>query len=504
MDVAQDCFEEAAQRGDVSTLRSRFGVLAAMVALGDFLLFRHSLGISFVLFVGVVEIATVLMAGAAQRKAMVCALVGAVTLAPVFEDVSALSLIIASCGAGAIALIANGGIHGSFVERVLQVGKFLAVGPFRILLDMPDVDRKALKAGFSGRALIAWIVPVGLGSVFLALFAAANPVVEGWFADIDLRPLLALLDVWRLAFWMALLILVWPFVLYRPLKGNKPVDGAPEPDTMGAENSAPGDFVTMVFGEAAILRSLSLFNLMFAVQTTLDIAILWRGHSLPPGLSFASYAHRGAYPLMVTALLAGAFVILAMRPGSAASQSRLIRTLVYIWTAQNVLLVISSLYRLELYVRVYSLTYWRVAAFVWMGLVAVGLVLVIVQLHTRRSNRWLVSANAVATMVALYLSAFVNFDYWIAEYNIHHCHEANNESLLLDVNYIQSLGPNAIPAMDEALAMPASPFDGRLSSVRSAMGAALQSRPDEWRSWTFREWRLSRYLKAESGNPAKP
>jgi hypothetical protein len=179
--------------------------------------------------------------------------------------------------------------------------------------------------------------------------------------------------------------------------------------------------------------------------------------------------------------------------------------LVYVWTAQNVALVVSSVYRLELYVRVYSLTYWRVAAFVWMGLVAVGLVLILVQLYTRRSNLWLLSANAVATLTALYLCAFVNFDYLIADYDVHHCGEANGESAFLDVHYLQSLGPEAIPAVDEALAMPASPsFAGRLSSVRSTMGAAPRSRPDDWRSWTFREWRLSRYLDAESGNATKP
>ena len=36
--------------------------------------------------------------------------------------------------------------------------------------------------------------------------------------------------------------------------------------------------------------------------------------------------------------------------------------------------MISSILRLDLYVGIYSLTYWRVAAFIWMGLVAVGLV----------------------------------------------------------------------------------------------------------------------------------
>ena len=71
----------------------------------------------------------------------------------------------------------------------------------------------------------------------------------------------------------------------------------------------------MLFGKAAILRSLIVFNLMFAVQTVLDAAYLWGGVALPDGMSYASYAHRGAYPLIVTALIAAGFVLAALQAG---------------------------------------------------------------------------------------------------------------------------------------------------------------------------------------------
>ena len=98
---------------------------------------------------------------------------------------------------------------------------------------------------------------------------------------------------------------------------------------------------------------------------------LWGNATLPADISYASYAHHGAYPLIVTALLAAGFVLAAMKPGGPAEQSRVIRPLVYLWVAQNVLLVASSILRLDLYVQIYLLTYWRVAAFIWMLLVAI-------------------------------------------------------------------------------------------------------------------------------------
>ena len=139
-----------------------------------------------------------------------------------------------------------------------------------------------------------------------------------------------------------------------------------------------------------ILRSLILFNLLFAVQTVLDLVYLWGNAKLPAGISYADYAHRGAYPLIVTALLAAGFVLAAMRPGGPAERSKVIRPLVYLWVAQNVMLVVSSMLRLDLYVQIYLLTCWRVAAFIWMLLVAIGLLLIVARIILEQSNGWLV------------------------------------------------------------------------------------------------------------------
>src|ERR1700675_844643 len=101
----------------------------------------------------------------------------------------------------------------------------------------------------------------------------------------------------------------------------------------------------LFFGKAAMVRSLILFNVLFAVQSGLDLTYLWGGASLPDGMSHAEYAQRGAYPLIATALLAAGFVLIAMRPGGPSEQSRLIRPLVLLWVGQNLLLVISSIFR---------------------------------------------------------------------------------------------------------------------------------------------------------------
>ena len=169
------------------------------------------------------------------------------------------------------------------------------------------------------------------------------------------------------------------------------------------------------------------------MQTGLDLAYLWGGLALPNGMSHAEYAHRGAYPLIVTALLAAGFVLIAMRPGGPAEKSRLIRPLVLAWIGQNILLVISSIFRLDLYIAAFSLTYLRLAAFIWMGLVATGLALMLIQIIRGKSNSWLFNANAISLALVLYGCCFLNAPWLVAYYNVEHCREVGGSGPNLDI-----------------------------------------------------------------------
>jgi hypothetical protein len=264
-------------------------------------------------------------------------------------------------------------------------------------------------------------------------------------------------------------------------------------------NEMPREFLSA----ATILRSLILFNLLFAVQTALDAVYLWGNATLPGNVTYADYAHRGAYPLIVTALLAAAFVLIAMRPGGAAEQSKVIRPLVYLWVAQNVMLVISSILRLDLYVQTYLLTYWRVAALVWMLLVATGLLLIIARIALGRSNEWLIRMNLMTLTATLYLCALTNLGAIIADYNVSHSYEASGKGLTLDSYYLSNLGPQAVPAMDRAIKL----LDGksgqpRLVSSRDALVDRFRRETASWRAWGLRNSRLKHYLDKQQGEAA--
>ncbi|MGO4736650.1 DUF4173 domain-containing protein [Bosea sp. 2KB_26] len=478
-------------------LNARLALASGLVLLGDFLFYGHWLGISLAYFLAVLAIASLWanpIRASGRRRALALLVLGAGLLA-IAEEVSLISSFVAILCTAAFAAILSQHQQARWQELFRQARAMLLAGAGRLVRDLGRVGRLSARRrrASSGSAwLIGWVVPLVLLGVFATLFASANPLVEIWLNRIDLRLLLDLLSPWRAAFWLTMLCLVWPMLHVRLARKRqaKASPAAPlTPDRHG------------LLGDTAILRSLVLFNALFAVQTLLDIAYLWGGVALPDGMSYAAYAHRGAYPLVVTALLAAVFVLVAMRPAGASERHRLVRPLVLAWVGQNIMLMVSTLLRLDLYVEAYSLTWLRLVAFIWMLLVALGLVLIIVQIVGRKSVNWLVSANAAALALALYAFCFVNTPAVIANYNFRHSQELRGTGSRLDTAYLISLGPQVIPAFDRYT--PRIAAVGRTipwASNQYTQGSRVRmadrhfTEQKDWRAWGFRAWRLSRYL----------
>jgi hypothetical protein len=250
-----------------------------------------------------------------------------------------------------------------------------------------------------------------------------------------------------------------------------PADAAPL--TVPRRLAVPG------VNAASTERALWMFNALIGVQTLMDVSIFAGGAALPEGMSYAEYAHRGAYPLLATALLAGAFALAAT---PFLGERRGLRPLMLLWLAQNVALCLSALLRLDLYVEVYGLTYLRVHAAIWMALVAAGLALTAWQVRTARPTRWLLPRVAALAGGTLYLCAFVNFAVLIADYNL---------ARGFDPAYVCELPAEAAASIEAA------------RRAHPARGPWCAQVPviEDWRDWGFRKWRVRRYLAAAQPEP---
>ncbi|WP_315836128.1 DUF4173 domain-containing protein [Bradyrhizobium prioriisuperbiae] len=465
---------------------TKLAVALGVVTLADWLFYDRAIGLSLALFL-LALVGAALMANRMlvdwHRAGIIAALLTAALL-PLVEDLNAISAIFGILGVALVVSALTNPFAGTLAGWLTSLRPLLLTGPFRLIPDLLRMRPRSLQM----RLLTVWVVPILLSCLFLGLFVAANPLIEYWISIINLSSTTSYISGPRLLFWFAVASIVWPLIATR-WRRTRSRERRPDVSTI-----APGaGFGRDLFGPAAILRSLVLFNLLFAVQTLSDLTYLWGGAALPDGMTYATYAHNGAYPLIVTALLAAAF-ILAATSNEEAQRSPLIRALVFVWTGQNVLLVISSMLRLDLYVEIYALTYWRVAAFIWMGLVAIGLVLIVARMAFDQSNRWLILANLSALALVMYICAFVNFPAVIANYNVAHSQEVSGKGVVLDFDYLMALGPQALPALDtfNQRGVPGPGVFG--ADQRAKLAAQLGVELRSWRAWSFRKWRLQRYL----------
>jgi Domain of unknown function (DUF4173) len=471
--------------------RGRMAVLCASISC--YLLCYHNLGVNLAIYSAVVAITVFFSKPFRHRLASLFAAASILFLAILaqIEDANVLSLLMGILALASFTLTVTDATLPLEKRHWKRMAQLLFAGPlklipegFRWLTYYADNRRNGLHSG----AIVRVGLPLVLTAGFLWLFDTANPLIHVWIAKIDLQFILDRLTPYSITFWFWMFATAWSgLTLRRSVQRRAKMSITPP------VRSRPDRFVRL-FDVQVVLRSLWLFNLLFAIETTLDLTYLWGGVGLPDGLSHATYAHQGAYPLVATALLAALFVLIAMRENGPADQSKLVRPLVLVWVVQNIMLVISSILRLNLYVSVYSMTYWRVAAFVWMGMVALGLVFILVRILGRFSSTWLIQVNATMLALVLYVCSLTNFADWIADYNVEHSLENHSTGYLLDVEYLQELGPDAIPALDKFIALPGINPNAALEAREGLANDELQ-KDAEWQSWTFRQWRLQNYLR---------
>jgi hypothetical protein len=453
--------------------------LLAVLIVAD-LLFWDQAGVpalSLALFLAILALFAV-------DRPKVLAVVGLIFgLLPLVETVQALSLAFAIASVlGFVVFHVARGQAGPLWRQVLRFAPrmpamavrdaIVAVAGFTALTMDRTVQRQKLRA---------LVLPLGLGMIFAALLAEANPVIQAW-ADRALNDFPDLSDlISRVFFCAGIAFVIWPCIAV----AGQAFRLDPKAPKGAKETRRSLGIVTA----RSVTHSLMLFNAMFALQLGLDATYLWSESALPAGLSHAAYAHRGAYPLVVTALLAGGFALIA---GPFARESRLLRGMLLLWVGQNVVLTLSALYRLDLYIVEYGLTYLRAHAAIWMVLVAIWLVMIALQVTQRNDKRWFVPGSFGLAIVTLYLCSFVNFAGLIADHNL----TASRENRLpngLDRYYVCKLGDHAYASMARHISL-----TGQDPCEDYGWINVLRPVPKGWRDWSFRAYRVAKAGEAHS------
>lgn len=458
----------------------RLGLAAALVALADLLFVWHEPGSTLGLF-ALAWVAALVLArqGLLRERRGRVALIAAVAFALVLVDrpgLLAWGLFGVSMAVAALsARVRSGEPAWAWVQRLVVMAVVGLAGPVIDLFRLSRLKRR--RTGRSALAMLGVLVmPVVGGAVFLALFAAANPLISD-FIDRLAAPRLPEDGVGRVIVWGLVAILTLGAL--RPRWRRRLIALPTRRITAGS----PGLTTSITW-------SLIVFNAVFALQNGLDIAFLWSGAPLPGDMGLADYAHRGAYPLIATALLAGLFVLVALQPGSDTARRPLVRRLVVVWVGQNIVLVASSLLRTADYIEAYALTRFRIAAMVWMALVGVGLLLICWRMLQDKSAHWLINANVGVTLTVLALASAIDLGAVAAGWNVRHSREVGGRGVELDLGYLRALGAPALVSLVELEQTTDDPgLRDRVAAVRRDVLADVRRGQREWRGWTWRDQR---------------
>lgn len=417
-------------------------------------------------------------------RAWVALAVAALFAASLFDDPGPLAWILFWCTLSVAALLPKAARFDDAWHWSARLTIHAIAGFAKPFADLRRVWCSRRGTRTNPRAILAMLgMSSAGGALFLGLFAAANPLISQALAAIRLP------SAWQVLLWGFVAVCVWPSL--RPHAAvMRWAARLPDPEPVLPGTSLP-----------SVLIALALFNAIFAVQNGLDIAFLWSGSALPAGMTQTEYVHRGAYPLIGTALIAGVMALAMLRPGSASEHHSWARRLVTFWVAQNLVLVASSVLRTINYIEASMLTAWRIAALAWMGLVALGLMLICWRILRGRSARWLINWNALAAGLVLVVCSFVDLGAIAASWNAR-----IQVPERIDLCYLSQVGDGALLPL---IALENRPMNGvtrdRVRYVRDRIFSDLDARQGSWTEWTPRgARRLSRAKAMLGSDPARP
>ena len=420
--------------------------LAAMiviVALADLALYDGAGGAGLaVVFAGVPAI----LFAAARRRAMsprfagIAALLAVVAVRCAWQSSPVVTALGAALLLGfAIALRTS----RSFLPELAASALDSVAGALRQLPGFSAaVARLARPLRFARVGRASLVIPAALVAVFGAIFAAANPVIQGWLAGaVDLvggagwlpSPL-------RFVFWGGCAVAAAG--LLRPVISTI----AYLDRRLGlAEESPPSAELAAASRLALARNGMIALNALFLGYNALDAVYLWGGRA-PSGVSHTEYAHAGTVWLSIAFVLATIVLGAVFRgPIEHDARGRLARGLAYAWAGQNLVLAAGTFRRITMYIAYSGLTELRIIGIFGTLLATLGLAIAVYKLARRRTMLWVVRRQLDALAIAVAVFAVAPTDAIAMRYNAARI-AADQYRPLLHL-YAQPIRAEAVPAL---------------------------------------------------------
>jgi len=417
--------------------------MVAIIALADMALYQDAGGAGLaVLFAGIPTILflSAPVRGLSRRFAVIAAILALVAGRCLWQSsAGATALGMAMLLPFAIALRTS----RSFLPELAASAWGSAWGAARQLRSfVAPLARLARPVRLARAGSAAFYIPAALVVVFGAIFAAANPVIQGWLGSVaDLMDGLA----WgpsplRFVFWGVCAIAAAG--LLRPvIRTIASLDAY-----LGVAHVSEPTDETLAASRIALARNgMIALNVLFLGYNALDAVYLWGGHA-PSGVTHTEYAHAGTAWLTIAFLLSTIVLGALFRgPIEHDARGKLARGLAYAWAGQNFILAAGTFRRITMYIAYSGLTELRIVGIFGTSLTTLGLAIVVCKIWRRRTMLWVMRRQLDALAIAVAVFVVTPTDDIAMRYNVARIADDQYRPLLH--LYEQPIRAEAIPAL---------------------------------------------------------
>ncbi len=365
-------------------------------------------------------------------------------------------------------------IYVQYLHRSVWYAAGSAISNYALMIvsffdNLTVIKSKGLKFKNFRKAIRFLIIPIMILAVFFLVYSFANAVfrqvVDNMASAVErfMTQLLSWFNWQRFGFLMVGLFITGGLLLrskaeFFTKKDNEQTDdlNRKRKNLKHWKESALFDLLTLFMGRFAngvmALRnentvgiiSLVLLNVLLLFINCLDIIYVWFGFSYTPDLNLTKYVHEGAGMLIFSIVLAMLVLLFFFRGNlNFYKKNKWLRYGAYAWIIQNVILVISVLFRDYYYIQHMGLAYKRIGVLVFLAMVLMGLITMFIKIHQRKSTYYLLRINGWFAIVLLVASSCIHWDEQIANYNL-----SKKSTIPVDVHFLLTLSNKTLPVIE--------------------------------------------------------
>ncbi|WP_461599929.1 DUF4153 domain-containing protein, partial [Winogradskyella sp.] len=180
---------------------------------------------------------------------------------------------------------------------------------------------------------------------------------------------------------------------------------------------------------------IGLLNVLISIFLITDVTFILNNLDIRASV-FSTQVHSGINALIASIVIAIIILLYVFRGNlNFYKENKTVKNLAFAWILLNAVLVLSIAVKNGQYIYYFGLTYKRIGVLVYLLLTLTGLITTLIKINKTKNIWYLFRENTKAAFVVLVITAMINWDYHITNYNFKYAKS-------MDINYLINLSNN--------------------------------------------------------------